>query len=185
VNCSTFMNPTRPFVRIARVGLIVGVVLAAIPVGADEIRISGGECGGAVRLVARDAPLSSVLKRLARALDFQLSFESDSDPVISVSATREPVDLLSLLAPSENISLTQARNPRCPARERIVKVWVLPKGQKNLMSAAMSVQSADAKAAEQARRQQEGAAMILQAHGVPVPQTDESNPDNPDNPENN
>ena len=100
-------------------------VLWGAPAVADEIRVSGGDCAGTVRLVAHDAHLSTVLKRLAQALEFQVSFESDSDPVINVNATREPVDLVGLLAPSENVSLTQARNPRCPNRERIVKVWVL------------------------------------------------------------
>ena len=178
------MKLSSPVHRIAGVGLTVGVLLAAIPVRAEEIRISGGDCAGAVRLVARDAPLSIVLKRLARSLGFQLSFESDSDPRISVDATREPVDLLSVLAPAENISLTQARNPQCPGRDRIVKVWVLPKGQKNFVRAAMAVQPSDANAADQARRQQEGAAMILQAHGIPNPQPEESNSENPDDPEN-
>ncbi|HEY2817711.1 MAG TPA: hypothetical protein VGK44_11335 [Casimicrobiaceae bacterium] len=178
------MNIGSPIHRIAGVVLTVATLLAAIPARADEIRVTGGECAESVRLVARDASLSAVLKRLARSLGFQLSFESDSDPRISVDATREPIDLLRVLAPAENISLTQARNPKCPGRDRIVKVWVLPKGQKNFVRAAMAVQPPDANAAEQARRQQEGAAMILQAHGIPNPQPEESNPENPDDPEN-
>ena len=148
----------------------------------DEIRVSGGDCAGVVRLVARDAPLSAVLKRLAQALDFQFSFESDSDPLINVNTSREPVDLLGLLAPSENISIAQARDPRCPNRDRIVKVWILSKGQKSPLRAAMAPQ-ADVKTAEQAQKEKEGAAMILQAHGIPVP--DEQNPENPDKPETN
>ena len=171
-------------VRIALAGLTAGTLLAGIPARAEEIRITAGECAAAVRLVARDAPLSAVLKRLGRALGFQLSFESDSDPRITVDATREPIGLLAILAPAENLSLTQARNPRCAGQERIVKVWVLPKGQKNVVQAALTVPQPDANAAEQARRQQEGAAMILQAHGIPNPQPEESNPDNPDDPDN-
>jgi hypothetical protein len=166
---------------------LIGCVFAAlggVPALADEIRVSGGDCAGAVRLVARDARLSAVLKRLAQALDFQVSFESDNDPLINVTATREPVDLVGLLAPSENVSLTQARNPRCPNRERIVKVWVLPKGQKNFVRAAMAPQPPDASAAEQARKEKEGAEMILKSHGIPTPQPEEQNPENPENPEN-
>ena len=154
-------------------------VLAAQPAAADEVRVSGSECGGTVRLVARDAHLSDVLRRLAQALDFQLSFESDSDPLINMSATREPVDLLGLLAPSENVSLTQARNPRCPNRERIVKVWVLPKGQKNLARAAVPP-PVDPNA-EQARREREGAEMVLRSHGIPS-QAEEQDPENPESP---
>ena len=33
--------------------------------------------------------------------------------------------LLARLAPSENVSIMQVRNPRCPQRQRIAKVWVL------------------------------------------------------------
>ena len=173
-------------VRSTFLALIGGcfAVLWGAPAVADEIRVSGGDCAGTVRLVARDARLSAVLKRLAQALDFQVSFESDSDPLINVSATREPVDLVGLLAPSENVSLTQARNPRCPNRERIVKVWVLPKGQKNFVRAAMAPQPPDASVAEQARKEREGAEMILKSHGIPTPQPEEQNPENPENPEN-
>ena len=171
-------------VRSTFLALIGGcfAVLWGAPAVADEIRVSGGDCAGTVRLVARDARLSAVLKRLAQALDFQVSFESDSDPLINVSATREPVDLVGLLAPSENVSLTQARNP--PNRERIVKVWVLPKGQKNFVRAAMAPQPPDASVAEQARKEREGAEMILKSHGIPTPQPEEQNPENPENPEN-
>jgi len=166
---------------LAAIGCVVAV-LSGTAAHADEIRVSGGECAGTVRLVAHDAPLSTVLKRLAHSLDFQVSYESESDPLVNVNASREPVDLLALLAPSENISITQARNPRCPSRDRIVKVWVLSKGQKNLARAALTPQ-VEANAAEQARKEKEGAAMILQAHGLPVPS--EQNPDNPENPETN
>src|SRR5205809_3414632 len=117
----------------------IGLSLAALALGptafADEIRISGSDCAPVIRLVARDARLSDVLKRLAQMLDFQLSFESENDPLVSINANREPSELVGVLAPSENISLAQARNPRCPNRERIVKVWVLRKGQRNVVRA--------------------------------------------------
>ena len=164
-----------------RIGCAAALLSAAFA-HADEIRVTGGDCAGAVRLVAHDARLSAVLKQLAQTLGFQVSYESDNDPLVTVNASREPIDLLALLAPAENISIAQARNPRCPNRDRIVKVWVLSKGQKNLARAAMTPQ-ADANAAEQARKEKEGAAMILQAHGLPVPA--EQNPDNPENPETN
>ena len=157
--------------------------LFSTPSLADEIRVSGGDCGRAVRLVARDAPLSNVLKRLAQTLDFQLSFESDSDPLINVNALRDPVELVALLAPSENISFTQARNPRCSNREQIVKVWVLPKGQKNLVRTVSAAPAAPDPNAEQARRAREGADLVLKSHGLPPQQPEEQNPDNPENPE--
>jgi hypothetical protein len=158
--------------------------LAPCAAAAGEVRISGGsDCPQTVRLVAHDAPLSDVLRRLATALDFKLSFESANDPLINLTATRSPVDLLSLLAPSENLSLTQARDPRCPSHERIAKVWVLPNGSKNLVRAAMAPPPPDP-SAEQARRAREGAEMILKSHGIPTPQPEEQDPENPENPEN-
>jgi hypothetical protein len=142
---------------------------AASSVFAAEVRIDGGECDSAVHLVVRDAPLSDVLKRLATSLNFQLSFESDSDPLVSVDALRPPIDLVARLAPLENVSMTQARNPRCPQRERIVKVWVLPTGRGSVSTAmtppnARPAQETD----EQARRAQAGIDMYLKSHGLPT-----------------
>jgi hypothetical protein len=157
----------------------VAAVLITSPVFADEIRVSGGGCT-VVRVVARDARLSDVLKRLAHALDFELSFEAESDPVVSVNAVREPVNLLALLAPAENVSLTQARDVRCPDRERIVKVWVLPKGRKSPAGAAITQPVVPANdAAEQARKAQEGIDMILKSHGIPTSEPEEQAPENP------
>jgi hypothetical protein len=143
---------------------------------ADEIRVSGGDCASGVHLVARDARLSDVLKRLARTLDFQLSFESDSDPLVNVSATRQPIDLVARLAPLENVSMAKASDPRCPNRERILKVWVLPKGQNKTAlrvaapPQAQPVQDAD----EQARKA--GIDQVLQAHGIPPEPRNEDDP---------
>src|SRR5437764_12565844 len=106
------MNPRSTAFAIVCIGFGVAYLFSTPSLG-DEIRVSGGDCGRAVRLVARDAPLSTVLKRLAQTRDFQLSFESDSDPLINVNALRDPVELAALLAPAEHIGVTQARNPRC------------------------------------------------------------------------
>ena len=162
-------------IHLALLGIGCGLcALSTTAAAAGEIRISGGDCAQNVRLVAHDARLSDVL-------DFQLSFESANDPLIDLTATRSPVDLLGLLAPAENLSFTQARDPRCPARERIVKVWVLPNGSKNLVRAAMSPPPpAPDPAAEQARKAREGAEMILKSHGIPTPQPEEQDPDNPE-----
>jgi hypothetical protein len=131
-----------------------------------------------VRLVTRDAHLSDVLKRLAHALDFELSFETENDPLVSVNTTRDPVNLLGLLAPSENVSLTKTRNARCPDRERIVKVWVLPKGQKSIADAATLQRPTAANDAEQ-RKAQEGIDLILRSHGIPTSQPEEQESENP------
>ena len=114
-------------------GILLGAasLLTAVSSSAEEIRISGNGCGSGVHLVAHDAHLSEILARLSRALDFQLSFESDSDPVVSIDAIRQPADLVARLASLENVSMTQAQSPRCPDRQRIVRLWVLRRGAAN------------------------------------------------------
>jgi hypothetical protein len=147
---------------------VVGVAVATIafltgrPTYADEIVISGGGCSSAVHLVAREARLSEVLARLAQTLDFQLNFQTENDPLVSVNAVRQPVDLVTGLAPSENVSITQARNLRCPDRTRIVQVWILPKGHGTLTSASAPPIETD----EQKRQAQAGLDLFLSAHGM-------------------
>ena len=144
------------------------VVLCATPAAlAGEIRIDGGACSSTVHLVARDAPLSDVLSRLAKALDFQLSFDSDSNPLVNVDAVRPSIDLVAELAPPQNISMTETRDPRCPQRARIVNVWVLPNGQGGQMRVAAALRQAQQAREEQSRKEQEGIDLVLKAHGVP------------------
>jgi hypothetical protein len=138
---TNYVMSLRPIIRIAGIGCGFAALALGPAAFADVIRISGGDCAPAIRLVAHDARLSDVLKQLAQTLDFQLSFESENDPLVSINANREPSELVAALAPSENISLAQARNPRCPNRERIVKVWVLPKGQRNVARVTPSQQT--------------------------------------------
>jgi hypothetical protein len=97
----------------------------AAVVAAADIEIKGDDCAPQVQLVVHDAPLADVLKQLARTLAFELSYESERNPTLTLSATRPAVELVARLAPSENVSIVQARNPRCPERQRIAKVWVL------------------------------------------------------------
>ena len=147
---------------------------------ADVIRINGSDCAPAIRLVVQDARLSDVLKRLAQTLDFQLSFESENDPLVSINANREASELVAILAPSENISLTQARNPRCPSRERIVKVWILPKGQRNVVRATTSQPTATTNAPpQQARPAQDSVDANVDGVENAMPQPDEQDSQNP------
>jgi hypothetical protein len=144
------------------------VALWAVPSAvAGEIRIDGSACASAVHLVARDAPLSDVLKRLAKALDFQLSFDSDSNPLVSVDVVRPPIDLVAGLAPLENVSMAHTRDPRCPQRERIVNVWVLPSGPGSAMRVVSASQQAQQAQQEQSRKEQEGIDLFLKSHGFP------------------
>jgi len=162
--------------KLSWVGWARGAVFGAVSLWAapsaiaGEIRIDGGVCSAAVRLVARDATLSEVLKRLAGALDFQVSFETDSDPLVNIDAERTPVELVARLAALQNVSVTQAPDLRCPQRERIVKVWILPSGPGNVARTATAPQIARQRPEidEHARRERAELNMILNAHGIPT-----------------
>lgn len=145
---------------------VLAIALAACiasPAYAGDIHITGGNCAAVVHLVAHDAPLSDVLRRLAQTLGFQLADGGASDTPVNVDVSRRPADLIASLAGSENVSMTMEANPRCPRRERIVKLWVLPGKQ-----GAPAHTKQNAAQAEQARREQEGIDMVLRAHGMPT-----------------
>ena len=157
----------RPVAPLCAALCAVAAVFASGSGVAGEIRIDGSACAAAVHLVARDAPLSDVLKRLGNALDFQVNFSSESDPRVNIDVVRAPIELVVRLAPLENMSMTQARNPRCPDRERIVRLWVLPsaRGGDRAATAPDAVQVRAQE--EQARQAQAGVNVILSAHGIP------------------
>jgi hypothetical protein len=157
--------------RGAAIGTALGLAMLANGQAAlaDEIRVTGGgHCASEVRLVARDAHLSAVLKRLAQTLDFQLRFESENDPLVSIDTARPLNDLVVRVASTQNLSMTQMRDPLCPNRQRILQVWVLPKGQESQALAAPPAPQAFPlqPTPEQARLAQEGVDMVLRAHGV-------------------
>ena len=146
----------------ARGSLSFLVLLAASTfASAGEVTVDGGECAPAVHVVARAAPLSDVLARLARDLGFKLVFSSSRDPVIDLDATLSAREIATRLAPDENLVVAFAQNPRCPERERIVGIWVLSNGS----PAPRATISREA--SERARTAQAGIDMVLRAHGVP------------------
>lgn len=106
--------------------LMAAGLLAAAAARGDAVSITGDRCSPTVRIVANDARLSDVLRRLARALDFDLAFEARNDPPVTADASRRAVDLLTTLAHGANISIAQDPDSRCASGKRIAKVWILP-----------------------------------------------------------
>jgi hypothetical protein len=158
--------------RAVLAGPALGMVLVVIATGAcpsawaGDIRIHAGRCAGAVHLVVHEAPLSDVLQRLATTLKFELvGATTGDDAFVSVDMTRTPVDLIANLAPLKNVSMTLGHDPRCPQRERIVKVWVLPGGSESEARDATMAQKARE---EHTKRTQAGIDMVMNAHGVPA-----------------
>jgi hypothetical protein len=158
--CSV-VNPT------LGVALAAAMFLAAPVTLAEEVRISSRDCISGVHLVAHDAHLSYILKRMAEALDFKLRYDSENDPIVSVDADLQPGDLVARLLPLGNVSLAQARNPRCPSQLRIVNVWVLPKGTGSQSRPAVSPSLSGSllETPEQLRQVQEGLEAHARAHG--------------------
>jgi hypothetical protein len=138
---------------------------------AEEIRISADRCSPEVHLVARDAHVSAILKRLAERLQFQLRFASADDPLLSIDMRRQLNDLLVRLAPTASLVMIMEQirdDPRCPDQLRILEVWVLPKGQEDQPRPATAAPQAmpPQPTPEQARRAQEGIDQYLNAHGL-------------------
>jgi hypothetical protein len=101
----------------------------AAQAGANPVRVIAGGCGAPVRVVARDAALSSVLKELSRALGFTLRYDAVVDPLITIDATKPAIELLNGLAPEANLSVTQGPDPKCRGKERVIRVTVLAGGK--------------------------------------------------------
>lgn len=170
----------------------VGALLtfAAVKSHAQPIQITPGDCHSGIHLVARDAPLIDVLKELARTIGFELRYEGDQARIINVSATRPPVELISSLSPRDSIIVTQAKDPKCPGRNRVVKVWVLPGAQASSSPASASPRPGSAAPAptrtfvkekvmrgaeidEQSRRAKAAYDEYVRVHGVPPPGVEE------------
>jgi len=164
------------------------LTLAALGAHAQAIQIAPGDCRFGVQLIARQASLFDVLKRLAQALDFELRYEGDESRVISVNTTRPPVDLVSSLSPQDSVVVTQAKDPKCPGRDRVVKVWVLPAKQASSRDRSSAPGPGTAPAQtfvkehvirgspeldEQSRRAKAAYDEYVRIHGVPPPGVEE------------
>jgi hypothetical protein len=93
-----------------------------------RLEVRKGDCKSGVNVTARGVRLSEVLGKLSETLEFQYRFEGERDPVLDLEIARQPVELVKALARDQNLTLIQARDRACPNRDRIVRVWVLPKG---------------------------------------------------------
>lgn len=118
--------------RLGGVALCALMSLASVPSAAQQITIGKGNCATGVRLTAKGARLSEVLKKLSQTLEFQLQFDSSNDPIVNIDMSRRAPELIAKLSPADNIMVTQAPDPKCPRQYRVVKVWVLPTAKANV-----------------------------------------------------
>jgi hypothetical protein len=132
---------------------------------AAELQIDGSRCSSEIRLIARDVPLSDVLARLAKILDFRLYFRSNTDPLVSVDTAREPKDVILQLTPSGNVSIMQGAEPRCQG-QRVLSVWVLNGPSLGKPTTSDSQVSVLKQASERANLEQKALELHFKAHGV-------------------
>jgi hypothetical protein len=116
--------------------LFAATLLLPVGASAHDVRVSNVDCGGPVRLVARQVPLSIVLKRLAESLGFELVYQSQNDPLVTIDERLAATDLVRRLAHDMNFSVEQAFDPRCLQNRRVAKFSVLPGTNENSRSVA-------------------------------------------------
>ena len=109
---------------------MLALVASCSPAVADDIQIKVGDCKSGVELVARNAPLSKVLERLAESLSFKLENEGHGDRMISVNISGRGSDVIKrLLSSHERFMVAHARDPRCPGQSRVSRLWLFSNGQ--------------------------------------------------------
>jgi len=135
---------------------------------ADRISIIRGDCAQGVHLVARGARLSDVLMRLSEELGFQLHLIGSSDSVVDIDIFKQAPELIAKLSPIDNLIIAQARDPLCAGRSRVVKVWLLSKGnQGSPKPAAGATPPTRAISEAEVRQARENDNMYRKAHGMP------------------
>jgi len=150
-----------------RTGFCILLFLARAASGSDTILVSSGDCESGVHLIARGARLSDVLQRLSEALGFQLQLAGSSDSTVDVDMSRQAPELVAKLSPFDNLIVTQAQDPHCPGRHRIVKVWMLPKGNQVPLRAVVGAPVPRQLTEAERKQIREGEAMYRKAHGMP------------------
>ena len=159
------------------------MLLVCAVASAQEIDVKVGDCKTGVRLIARDAPLSAVLERLAQSLKFQLHVETNADALVNVDMTAPAPDLIAALAAQERVMVSRAADPRCPGQSRVVRVWVLPKGdavaapketKKAPVAETRTATRQDLRGhAEKSRQLKEAYDAYVKQHGKPPPGEEE------------
>jgi hypothetical protein len=152
-----------------RTGLCVLLAAYGSACADERITIATGDCATGVHLVARAAPLPEVLRVLSDTLGFQLQLIGSSDSIIDVDVTAQAPELITRLSPADSLIVTQARDPRCPSRFRVAKVWLLSKGTRpDAAVRPASTTPASQPISEMAKQQnRENDNAYRKAHGMP------------------
>jgi hypothetical protein len=130
------------------------------------------DCASTVHLVARKAPLSQILSRLATRLAFELKYQSAVDPIIDIDSKMRLIDLVTKLGRPVNLSIVENRDERCSSVWRVSRVDVLPGAEERRSTQPVGkTQALSLGTPEQAREAQEEVARFLaETHGGPPPE---------------
>lgn len=115
----------------AAVLLIVGAAscapaLAADAHGAaDRVDVRALDCVRGIRLVARQATTTEVLRRLSDVEGFRLTMEEPIEQRLDLDAVQPTYDVLVRLLDARSFVISQRADPRCPGRLRVSRIWVL------------------------------------------------------------
>jgi hypothetical protein len=150
--------------RLCAACLFAATLLLPVRASAHDVRVSNFDCGAPVRLVARQVPLSIVLKRLAESLGFELVYQSQSDPLVTIDERLSATDLVRRLANEMNFSIEQAVDSRCPQNKRVAKLSVLPGTREKSHSVATARSAWQTPEMERVARQT--TADYLRSHGL-------------------
>ena len=131
---------------------------------AQEIRVGRAACVEPVTVVARNAPLSTVLKRLADALHFEIDYRSQSDPPLILDERANANELVLRLVRTMNFSMEQSVDPRCADHRRIVRLSILPDGADGDRVPAKNRSTPQAREVDRIAR--EGLSDYLRSHGM-------------------
>lgn len=110
------------------VAVLHGQASAAPSSGAEQIQVSTLDCTRGVRLVARQATTSDVLRRLAAVEGFRLTMDEPIEQRLDLDDVQPTYDLLVRLLGARNFIITQRADRRCPGRLRVAHIWVLRNG---------------------------------------------------------
>jgi hypothetical protein len=173
----------------------MGACAAMAAAGGDAatspaIEVQVRDCKTGVSLVARQAPLSKVMEQLAQTLRFKLEGQEDARALVDLTITSPGPEIVNrLLTPHGRFMMTTAKDPRCPGRLRVARVWLLPEGSpqaaarrgappaKPASAVVAATETATAqrlRAAEaEARRRKEAYQAYVAQHGKPPPEEEQ------------
>jgi hypothetical protein len=141
---------------------LVVLVLISSESPAQQIRVENAACGEPIRVVARDAPLSDVLKRIAGAMHFRVEYQAQSDPRITIDERSDASALVLRLIRETNFSMEQVRDTRCASAWRIANLAILSqRGEQRVAPARPAWQTPETE-----RIAREGLSDYLRSHGM-------------------